>query len=294
MAMNILLVNSRSRGGEAGYALVRQELERQGIELAAATLSPRTEDLIQQARRYAGERVTILAGGGDGTLGAIAGELIGKPARIGVLPMGTGNSFARDLGIPMEIPAAVEVIAHDVCAAIDVARVEGRVMLNVATIGLTEAVAQKLTGPLKRQFGRLAYLWAFPQAYRQLRPFQAEIRSPAGLEKLEAIQVVIGNGRFHAGPFPVTRGASLVSGVLHAYAVRPMPPAEMLRFALHLPTGAQGAMDAVLSLDEPWVEVRTDPRRKVIVDGEVQGRTPIRAQSLAGALQVLVPEGFHG
>src|SRR5882757_426639 len=90
----------------------------------------------EQLRRGAGTLFSIVAGGGDGTVRTVAQELVGSDVVLGVLPLGTLNHFARDLGLPLDIPGAVSVIVGGVTAAIDVAEVNDRIFVNNSSIGL--------------------------------------------------------------------------------------------------------------------------------------------------------------
>src|SRR5688500_10192567 len=103
----------------------------------------------------------VIVGGGDGSLSSAVDFFIGKETVLAVLPLGTANSFARTLGIPLDLDGAIEVIADGKARKIDVGCINGDYFLNAAALGLAPKVAETVPSGLKRRLGRLGYLlWA--------------------------------------------------------------------------------------------------------------------------------------
>jgi YegS/Rv2252/BmrU family lipid kinase len=213
---------------------------------------------------------------------------------MGVLPLGTGNAFARDLGIPTDVEEAVEIIAEGRTADVDLGVCNGRYFLNTVTIGLTSKVAKSLTVPLKRRFGRFVYAGAIVNAVRTAKPFHVRIETEHGVTSLEAIQLVLGNGRYHAGPLPISPGAAITSGSLHLYAVKAGSTADLLKYALMLPTGFQAVLKTVHGEDTKAGSISATPRQSVVIDGEVAERTPLTFSVAPEILRVFVPQSFEG
>lgn len=129
----------RNPNGNISEAVVAA-FERRGIAAEAkllhgSDLSAAAEAAVQQAR--AGKIDAIVVGGGDGTIGTVAAAAVDTKIPLGVLPLGTLNHFARDLGIPLDLEGAVAVIAAATCRAVDVADVNGRIFLNNSSIAYT-------------------------------------------------------------------------------------------------------------------------------------------------------------
>lgn len=291
----VLLVNTKSRRGREWFEQAHARLQSSDLDLIQATAFRRIEDLKRAARQAVAEGVPyVVAGGGDGTFSSIARYFVGTESVLGVLPLGTGNAFARDLGIPAEVAAACDIIAGRRVARVDLGIAADDYFLNVATMGLTTRIAQALTVPLKRKWGRFVYAFALVDALRKVRPFRVKLESEQGIREFETLQVVLGNGRFHAGPFPLSPDASITEGRLTLYALTTTNKAEFLRLAAGLPTGQHVNLPNVLSLETVAGTIQTTPSVPVTVDGEVCLKSPFKYAVAADALRVLVPESFSG
>lgn len=289
----ILVVNGRSRLGRERYAQARSLLEGHGIRLCAAVCVRSGRELQSAVRAGVKDGATlIIAGGGDGSLSVAAHEAAHTNCVLGVLPLGTGNEFARDLGVPLDVPGACEVIAQGELSSVDCGMANGRAFLNVATLGLSTLIAAELTAGAKRLLGRAAYLVAVARALRRVRPVRAIIRVDDSEAEMETLQVVIGNGRYHAGPFPVAPDASLLSGRLAVYALQGSSRWELLRLAARLPGGHHVELPDVWFWEGARVQVKTARPVRVTVDGEVSSRTPLSVTVAPRSLRVVVPPGF--
>ena len=290
----VLLVNTRSLKGTEWLEQAKSKLEEKGIGLAISEGFSKAPELIRRAKEEAkGDRLLIV-GGGDGTMNAVANILAHTDVAMGVLPLGTGNAFARDLGIPTDLDEAVEILVSGRVSEVDLGVCDGKYFLNVATIGLSATVAKTLTVPLKRRFGRFVYAIALVKAIRQMKPFTTVIESENGTTKMEALQLVIGNGRYHAGPLPISPTAAITDGLLHLYAVEAGSRAQLIQYALLLPTGFQGALKSVHSEDTAAGKITTTPIQSVVVDGELAQKTPLNYSIEPLALKVMTPKSFKG
>ncbi len=236
----------------------------------------------------------VIAGGGDGTFNALSDLFVDSDCVLGLLPLGTGNSLARDLGIQANVAQACEVIAKGKVVKVDLGYVNGTHFVNVATVGLTTRIAQNLTNDMKKRLGRFVYAVAIFRAMRSSRPFQAVLETENGRHEFECLQFVIGNGHFHAGPFPVAPDASITSGALNIYAVRGHGTWALIKYALSLPGGHQGALAEVYSERCEGGKFTTMPPKQVTVDGEVCTRTPIEFKSVPKSMKVVVPSNWEG
>jgi YegS/Rv2252/BmrU family lipid kinase len=261
-----------------------------GIEVEQALRTRHVGALVRFAEDAVRQNVPLLVtGGGDGTQSAVATALQGHETIQGVLPLGTGNAFARDLEIPASVPEAVEILGRGNVRAVDVGVLGDATFLNVATIGISTAIAASLDPQLKRTLGRASYFFAALRAARYVRPFMAELETDNGRDMFEAIQLVIGNGQYHAGPFPISPEASLHEGRLSVYALRQASPATVLRFLLRLRSGTHGELAEVHAEECTWGRLVTEPAMRVTVDGEGRERTPATFTVNPASLRVLVP-----
>lgn len=290
----VLLVNSRALKGVEWLELAQKALVEKGFELKSAEGFSKAKDLFARAKEEAENDRLVIVGGGDGTISAVAGILAHSKATLGVLPMGTGNAFARDLKVPTDIDEAVDILVNGMVTEVDLGVCDGQYFVNVVTAGLTGVIAQTLTVPLKRRFGRFTYAIALAKALKASKPFLAKIETENGVTEINAIQLVIGSGRYHGGPLPLSPLAAITDGALRLYAVQAEGSANLLKYALLLPTGFQGVLKTVHSENTTGGTLTTSPEMPVVVDGEINRKTPIKFSIDHLALKVMVPKSFKG
>jgi YegS/Rv2252/BmrU family lipid kinase len=277
------------------FRQAKQCLAELGLELTNAETFERVDQLTAAVQAAIRENHSlIVVGGGDGTYSAIARYFVGTAATLGVLPLGTGNAFARDLGIPSDVGQACRIVTEGKPVRVDLGRANDVNFLNVATVGLTTRVALALTDPMKKRFGRFVYVIALIKALATVRPFHVRLECDGVITEFSTLLLVIGNGRYHAGPFLLSPTASIVDGRLTVYALATTHKAAFFRFALALVTGHQGNLPEVRTASPVRGVVLTIPERRVTIDGEVAGATPLKFGVLPGALRVMVPHEFEG
>ncbi|MFY9235268.1 MAG: lipid kinase [Fimbriimonadaceae bacterium] len=289
----VLFVNSKSRRGQEWFEAARDALELGGLDLARAEAFAKPSDISPAVERAIREKVPLIVlGGGDGTFSANAAQFIGSESVLGILPLGTGNALARDLGIEANLAKACEVILAGNEASIDLGVVEDGYFINVVTVGLTTRIAEELTNEAKKRFGRFAYLFAILRALPRARAFQAKVTADGKLHEFDTMQLVIGSGRFHAGPFPVAPDAAITDGRLNIYALASRNRWDLLKMALRMPGGRHVEMQEVPAFNATGGLLETMPVQRVNVDGEVELRTPLKFGIAPAALRVLVPSSF--
>jgi diacylglycerol kinase (ATP) len=236
----------------------------------------------------------VIVGGGDGTLSMVAKDMCGSSSILGVLPLGTGNAFARDLGIAADVREASEVLVRGKVAAVDLGRIDGNYFVNVATVGVTTRIAESLTDEMKKRFGRMVYAIAVFKAVSRVRPFVARITTPDEELTFETLQVVLSNGRHHAGPFPVTPDAHITDRRINGYALTTNKRSVLLKFALRLWGGRHVDLPEVTSFQTTRGRLETQPRKMMTVDGEISLHTPVDFEIAPKAIKVVVPQSFAG
>lgn len=291
----VLIVNTKSRRGKEWFDEASGRLKDLGIELESAQSFKTIQELIAEAKSAVERKVPlVIAGGGDGTFNAISRFFPNSESVLGVLPLGTGNAFARDLGIPAQLEVACRTIAEGKVEHVDMGVAGDRPFLNVATIGLTTKIAQTLTVDMKRKFGRFVYAIAIAKGLSKIKPFQVRLETDGRVEEFETLQLVIGNGRYHAGPFPLSPDATITEGRLTVYALATTNKMAFLKLATRLPTGHQGDLPEVRAFECATGKVSTVPPMPVTVDGEVCVRTPFDFRVQSRVLPVVVPQDFAG
>lgn len=271
---------------------MRPALEAAGGQVGEYRLFRDAKALAARAGQIARSGAPAVAvGGGDGTVGLVAGELEATGCALGLLPAGTGNAFARDLGLDGSLEQAAAWVAQGSPRAVDLARASGNPFVNVATVGLSTLVARYLDPGLKRHLGKAAYLVAVVRAVRRAKPAQVRIEAEGQATETQTLQVVVANGRLHGGPFVVAPRASLQTGRLSVYALQAEDKRVLVRYAAGLALGgAHVALPEVWSAEARACRVDSDPSLPSTLDGEPGPRTPFEARSVPGGLLVLAPQ----
>lgn len=290
-----VIINGEAGSGhdDAVATQLRSAFGRHGMA-ATVVLAKGGQDMIASARRAVQEGVPMVAGGGgDGTQNAVASVLVGTGIPYGVLPMGTLNHFAKDLGIPLDLDGAVRTIATGVPKQVDVGEVNGQVFLNNSSLGLYPDIVRDR----EKQQTRLgrgkwpAAMWATLAALRRY-PFLS-VRMQADETRLARRTpfVFIGNNEYIMEGLAIGARSRLDAGTLSMYVAQRPGRLGLLRFALRaLLGGLKEERDFdVLLLKEMTIETR-HKHLHVAFDGEVETMpTPLRYRVRPGALTVMVP-----
>ena len=152
MKKALLLVNQHARSGQKLLSQATRELQALGFELIQES-TERPHHIPDAIQRYKNQVDLVIIGGGDGTLNAAIEGLINTDLPLGILPLGTANDLARTLGIPTYLPEACQVIAAGQIRRIDLGWVNGKYFFNVASLGLSVQITQRLTKEVKRRWG---------------------------------------------------------------------------------------------------------------------------------------------
>jgi YegS/Rv2252/BmrU family lipid kinase len=230
----------------------------------------------------------LILGGGDGTISGLVDQMVGQNVILGVLPLGTANSFARTLGIPLDIDGAVEVIRSGQPRRIDLGMIDGDYYANCAAMGISPQIAESVPHNLKKVLGRVGYLgWAAYQ-FTRFRPFTLIVGEGARAERLKVVEVRISNGPYHGGT-ELVESAEVDSGEIVVQAV----VGHVKRRLVH------NWFSSVFKLPSRHEEVRefhgrairldTVPRLPISIDGEVLAHTPVTAKIAAGIIEVMAP-----
>jgi len=239
------------------------------------------------------EQDRVLAVGGDGTMKRMASICIARGCTLGVLPGGTGNDFARGLGIPLDPQEACRTLAAGFVMPVDVGRVGEDFFLNVAHIGLGSEIHRDVAPAEKRSWGRFSYLRRLLQRITGHRGIKATIRCGEVQVKGRWLDIAVANGSSFGGGHTLFE-ASPVDGKLDVVAIRPDSLFRLLaiwvRSRLRRATPAED--EAVVHLRGHSCRIAHCQRHDVTADGELIGRTPIDFHVDPGAIRVIVPP--HG
>ena len=277
---------------EQVQALVRLFAEN-GIE-ARVHAAIRGDEILEIARRVLRDKPTlVVAAGGDGTVSAVASCVRGTGATLAVLPMGTLNHFARDLGIPGEIDAAVKAIAEGRAVGVDVGEVNERPFLNNASLGLYPDIVRDRTRQ-QRRLGRgkaWAMFWATLTALRNAPFLALSMEIDGAPVHCRSPFVFIGNNDYTMEGFSIGTRSSLRDGRLSIYTTQRRTRGGLIRLAFRALFGRLRQADDFSSVSASCVRIDAPHKRLLVAtDGEVVAmETPLNFRVLPGALAVIVP-----
>ena len=283
-----LLVNPRAGAGRAGAAgaVVARRLRQHG-RTVEVLVGRDSADARERATAVvtAGARA-LVAVGGDGTVHVALQVVAGTPVPLGVVPAGTGNDFARLLGMPARDPAAAaDVLAAAVPRRVDAGRVDGRWFAGVLASGFDSRVNDRANAMTWLR-GRSRYPLAMAAELSRLRPIPYVLTLDGVEWRTDAMLVAVGNGTSYGGGMRVCPGALVDDGLLSVVVVGALGRAEFVRVFPRVYRGTHVAHPAVT--ERVARSVRLDAAGvTAYADGERLGPLPLRAEVGPGALTVL-------
>jgi diacylglycerol kinase (ATP) len=242
---------------------------------------------------------TVVAVGGDGTLNEVANgigdaEKGYERCRFGVIPLGTVNVFALELGIPFALRGAWQTIREAKERRIDLPeatfrvreKTERRCFLQMAGAGWDARAIELVSWSLKKRIGRFAYVWAGLGA---LNPPKAKIMVRGGGAQHEGDFILVGNGKFYAGKFPFLHKADLADGALDVTIFPKFQWSSLAGCLTNFILGRYFRPGAQEYMQATELELTSDAVTPLQLDGELVGQLPARLTVLPKVLRVIVP-----
>jgi diacylglycerol kinase family enzyme len=269
------------------------------FEAAGHTIDCRAvegRNLIRELERAARDPASdaLLAGGGDGTISAAAGICFKHKMPLAVLPAGTMNLFARSLKVPLNLEQALTALANGEADQVDIATANGRPFVHQYSVGMHSRLVRIRNGlTYNSRIGKmLASVRAVGATLSRPLVFDAEIRTPNGIENRRATAISISNNVLGEGHVPYAE--TVDQGVLGVYVFKPMPPLELARLAFSLLVGTWKHHPLVSERQVEQVTLnfpRLKAGAKAVIDGELidlDKRVELKVHQQA--LQVIVPK----
>ena len=295
--MKTLQVTVNKTGGTAakmGDALVG-ELEKAFTQAGTtADVTALDGEQIPEAIEAAARSGRVIVAGGDGTAAGAAQILAGSDTELGLLPLGTLNHLARDLGIPTDLGEAAKVAVNGQPVAIDVSEVNGQVFVNNASIGLYPLMVRKREG-LRRAKGWPKWLSTLPAAFavlERLPHHRLRLDWGKGERRIVTPLLFVGNNVYSLDRGEVGKRGTLTDGKLSIYAVTHRRRAALIWFALRALVGrAERSLDfETLGECETLTVSSSGGSIEIALDGELKRMdSPLEFRIRAGALRVLTP-----
>ena len=286
MSNTIVILNPAARSERARHWHERVETITRGAVIRATSRRGEAESI---ARRAAAEGFeTIVAAGGDGTINEVVNGIAGTQAALGLLPMGTMNVFALELGIPSSnLGLCWEIIQKQNSRLIDMPRANHKHFVQLAGVGLDAQVVKETSRAFKRSFGPLSYLVSAAQIAAR-RPPRLFIESANAITE-EGSFVLVGNGRLYGGPFPFFKNAVIDDGLLDVVIFKQLGYLEIIKYLQNVVFSSAIRLPEVEYFQTERLRVASDENVPVEIDGELIGECPVEFQIQKQKLRVLVP-----
>ncbi|MFL6735184.1 MAG: diacylglycerol/lipid kinase family protein [Sphingomicrobium sp.] len=284
----ILIVNAGSRRGADAFEEARDKLVEAGIDLIDAQAVTEPETMGDAVKAAVARAPMVIVGGGDGSLSSNIEHFMGSETIFALLPLGTANSFARTMQIPLELDGAIAVIAGGEPRSITLGCINGNHFLNAAALGLAPMVAETVPHGLKRRLGRLGYLMWAGWSAANFNAFRVTVENGRARHRLWGTEVRIANGRFHGG-MELIESADPESSEMVVQVVRGR---SVFRLGVSYLASALKLRKRKQTLREfrgQKLRLATRPPLQVSIDGEVGPSTPLEISSIPGGVTMAAP-----
>jgi diacylglycerol kinase family enzyme len=295
MSPSIICILNNSAGPRSGQATgdqIAQMFAKRNIQASVWVAKSGSEITDLSRRAVALGPAVVVAGGGDGTINAVADAVAGTDVIIGVLPMGTLNHFARDLGIPTGVDDAVEIVATGRVKSVDVGDVNGSIFLNNSSLGLYPRLVRERerlqTLGNSKLIGFIGAVGVVVLRFSQLHVRMATKNGANTL--LTTPFVFIGVNQYQIEGWAIGQRSSLDKGALWLYSAARRGPLGLTLIGLQALFGRlRSSTVGAFETTECWIETRGGTA-DVARDGEVaRMMTPLHYRIRPAELRVMAP-----
>jgi len=229
----------------------------------------------------------IVAAGGDGTINEVVNGLAGASVTLGLLPIGTMNVFATELGLPVhDLEFCWSIVKGDSARSVDLPKANQKFFVQLAGVGLDAQVVKETSGQLKRNFGPLSYLISAAQIAARQPPRLFIQSEDASID--EGSFVLVGNGRLYGGPFPFFKHAVIDDGLLDVIVFKRLGYLEIIKYLQDVIFSSDIRVPEIEYFQTRRVRVESNQTVPVEVDGEWVGNCPVEFTLHERSLRVLV------
>jgi YegS/Rv2252/BmrU family lipid kinase len=282
----VVILNPAANGDRAKRWRTRVDELARDCTICTTSHPGEAEGLARNAVREGFEK--IVAAGGDGTINEVVNGLANSTAALGLLPMGTVNVFAMELGLPSnDLEFCWNIIQGGNTRLVDLPSANGKYFVQLAGVGLDAQVVKETSLALKRNIGPLSYLISAAQIAAR-RPPRLLIESEDAPIS-EGSFVLVGNGRRYGGPFPFFKDAVLDDGLMDVVAFKQLGYLEIIKYLQDVFFSSKIQLPEVEYFQTRRLRITSEQDVPVELDGELVGSCPVQFEMLEKRLRVLAP-----
>jgi diacylglycerol kinase (ATP) len=282
----MVILNPAARGERASRWRAQIESITKGSTLRATSQSGDAESLARSAAEQGFKKV--VAAGGDGTINEVVNGLAGTNVTLGLLPVGTVNVFAMELGLPSNnLRHCWDIIQTGKTRLVDLPNANGKYFVQLGGIGLDAQVVKETSLAFKRSFGPLSYLISAAQIAARKPPRLFIESENASID--EGSFVLIGNGRLYGGPFPFFKHAVIDDGLFDVVVFKRLGYLEIIKYLQDVVFSSDIRVPEIEYFQTRRMRVTSDEDVPVELDGELVGKCPVEFGMQERALRVMAP-----
>ena len=295
----VFLVNPAAENGAAGRRWPELAHEAASLGLQGDTrFSERPGHLTELAREAAPDADLLVAVGGDGTVNEVVNGIAGLDVELALIPRGTGGDFVRTFGIPRKLDRAVEVALRGRTRAIDLGRGryrswagedEDSYFANIASAGMSGAIAKRTNETSKALGGKVSYAWATVAVFSRWRSDEVRVRVDGTEQAGRMHDVIVANGRYLGGGMKMVPEAEPDDGLLDVLLIGDLTKRDLLLTMPKTYRGKHLPHPKATVLRGTTVEIDAPEPLPVELDGEQPGTTPVCFEIVPRALRLRVP-----
>ena len=280
-----VILNPAAKGEKArNFADKIRSLSRTAV--IARTTGPGEARVLAKKAAADGFKV-VVAAGGDGTINEVVNGIAGTHAILGVLPIGTMNVYAAELGLPAgNLRACWELILEGHTRLVDLPKANGQYFVQLAGIGFDAQIVEETSWDFKKTLGPLSYVISATQIASRKPPLLS-IEHDHGITNGSFI--LIGNGRYYGGPFSIFHDAQIDDGLLDVLVFKNLGYLDIVRYLNAIIFGTHTKLKDVSYFQTRKASITSDERVPVEVDGEVVGELPMKFRFSSRKLRVIAP-----
>ncbi|MFD2618373.1 diacylglycerol kinase [Terrilactibacillus laevilacticus] len=271
---------------------ILERLENAGYETSAYATKGEN-DATREARRTVERQFDlVIAAGGDGTINEVVNGLAEQPYRpkLGILPVGTTNDFARAINIPRTIAGACDVLCEGDVIPLDVGKVNDRYFINIAGGGKLTELTYDVPSKLKTMLGQLAYYLKGIEMLPSLRPTNVRIQYDDRVFEGDIMMFLVSNTNSVGGFEKIAPQASVHDGLFDLIILKKTNLAEFIRLATLALRGEHMRDPKVIYAQAKRIHIYTDEKMQINLDGEYGGDLPGEFVNLSHHLELIVPK----
>ena len=288
MKRALLLINPKSRkGAEAGVS-AKAQLESHGFRVDWPEVGP--SEFSNVIKNKKSEIDLVIVGGGDGSVRCALSGVLATDLPLGILPLGTANNLARNVGLPVELDVVCRVLWEGWTREIDIAEVNGIPFLNVVGMGLSTEVNEKVEPGLKKRLGVVAYMMTALKHYRTLRSFKARVVCDDKEFVTRAHQITVCNGRHFGSGLTIRPDATIDDGYLDVAIMEAKSLWSGVKVIHELVRGHGRKREGLRRIRAKHVTIETNKPLQIDVDGDLMTKAPADFRVKRNAVRVIAPK----